>query len=42
MELSIEEALDIIWEVIGCGIVAVLLGLWLHHAQFIAIIERMI
>ncbi len=42
MELSVEEAMDLILEIIGCGIVVTLLALWLHHSQFITIMERMI
>ncbi len=42
MELSVEEALDVVLELIGCGIIVVLLGLWLHQSAFITMMERMI
>lgn len=42
MELSAEEVLDVVLELIGCGMILTVMELWLHHSAFIAMMERMI
>lgn len=42
MELSLEEALDLCLELIGCGIVIGLLHYILHSQPLISILERML
>ena len=42
MELSLEEAFDIMVELIGCGIVLGIIQLILHNEAFITILERLV
>lgn len=42
MELSLEEALDVCLELIGCGIVVGLLHYVMNAGPFITLLERML
>lgn len=42
MELSLEEALDICLELIGCGVVIAILDILLHADAFAALFGRVV
>lgn len=42
MELSFEETLDIMLEIIGCSVAIGLIALFIHSAPLIQIVERLV